>query len=49
VADGLAQMGVKRRGGTVIRFWAPADVQALIDEESPGTARWVLACNSNPN
>jgi hypothetical protein len=45
VADGLAHMGKKRRGGTVLRFGAPADVQALIVEESPGTGRRVLACN----
>jgi hypothetical protein len=36
VADGLAQLGVKRRGGTVMRFWAPSDVQALIDRKHLG-------------
>jgi hypothetical protein len=36
VADGLLQMGVKRRGGTVMRFWASTDVQALIEKEPLG-------------
>jgi hypothetical protein len=46
VADGLAQLGVERRGLTMMRFQAPSAIQTLLDRETPGNARWEF-CNTN--
>jgi hypothetical protein len=47
VTAGLTQLGVERRGGTVMRFHAPSAIQTLLDRKTTGNARRKY-CNRDP-